>query len=65
MKPHEHYAEAGRLLEQADHWLDADTGWRASLSTAERLAHRDSDLAAAQVHALLAIAARLSAGSPR
>lgn len=65
MKPHEHYAEAGRLLEQADHWLDADTGWKASMSAQERLARRNSDLAAAQAHALLAIAARLSAGSPR
>ncbi|MFI9005079.1 hypothetical protein [Streptomyces sp. NPDC053541] len=54
MIPQQHHALAERLLAQADTWMDADTGWRARLSTAERLAHRAADLATAQVHATLA-----------
>ena len=53
----EHYLEAERLQEQADTWMDADTGWKAGLTAAERLAYRMADLAAAQVHATLAGAA--------
>lgn len=53
----EHYTEAERLGQQADTWMDADTGWKAGLSTAERLAYRMADLAAAQLHAMLANAA--------
>ena len=53
----EHYREAERLAEQADEWLDADHGWKASMSTSERLERRAADLAAAQVHATLALAA--------
>jgi uncharacterized protein YyaL (SSP411 family) len=52
----EHYREAERLAEQAAQWMDADTGWKAGLSTEERLARRSSDLAEAQVHATLALA---------
>lgn len=44
------------LLDEADYWLDADTGWKGKLSGAERLARRNSDLAAAQVNATLAVA---------
>jgi hypothetical protein len=53
----DHYREAERLTTQADRVLDADYGWMASLSTEERLARRNSDLAAAQVHATLALTA--------
>jgi hypothetical protein len=58
----DHYAEAERLAEQAETWLDAELGWKAALSTDMRIARRDSDNAAAQVHATLALAA---ATSPR
>ncbi|MET9952365.1 hypothetical protein ABZ135_12560 [Streptomyces sp. NPDC006339] len=54
MTPHEHHARAEELLARADTWMDADTGWKARLSTDERLAHRSADLTAAQVHATLA-----------
>ncbi len=53
----EHYCAAERLVESADEWLDADYGWKGQLSAEERIARRDSDLAAAQVHATLAAAA--------
>lgn len=53
----EHYREAERLIERADEWLDADYGWMASMPTTERLERRASDLASAQVHATLALAA--------
>jgi hypothetical protein len=53
----EHYREAERLAEQAAGWMDAYTGWKAGLSTDERLARRAADLAEAQVHASLALAA--------
>lgn len=53
----EHYTEAERLQRQAASWMDADTGWKANLSTEERLAYRMADLAEAQVHATLAGAA--------
>lgn len=55
----EHYVEAERLLGEADHWLDADIEWEASL------ARRAGDLAAAQVHATLAAAAATALGSQR
>ncbi|MGW1498953.1 hypothetical protein ACWCQW_10335 [Streptomyces mirabilis] len=60
----EHYIEAERLEQQADTWMDADTGWKARLSTAERLAYRMADLAAAQVHATLALAEDPAQGQP-
>jgi hypothetical protein len=53
----EHYREAERLTSVADDWLNADYGWKAHLSTEERSAFRAVDLAAAQVHATLAVAA--------
>jgi hypothetical protein len=52
----EHYREAEQLLERANEWLDADSGWRGRLAD-ERLRYRDSDTAQAQVHATLALAA--------
>ena len=52
----EHYAEAERLAAHAETWADAG-GWAASMSTGERLSRRVGDLAAAQVHAMLAVAA--------
>lgn len=57
-----HYDEAEKLLKQADHWLNADTGWMATMSTEERLARRAADLAAAQVHATLALTAGVVLG---
>ncbi len=56
----EHYREAERLAAQADEWMDADRGWKAHLSTEERLAFRTADLAAAQVYATLALAAAMA-----
>lgn len=53
----EHYTLAERLADSAETWLDADQGWKGNLSAAERIAYRNSDLAAAQVHATLADAA--------
>ncbi|MFF8406939.1 hypothetical protein ACF06P_35590 [Streptomyces sp. NPDC015684] len=53
----EHYQKAERLAEQADEWMDADTGWKANLSSDERITRRRADLEAAQVHATLALAA--------
>lgn len=53
----EHYRHAERLIAQADEWLDADLGWKGDLTTEERHGFRAGDLAAAQVHATLALAA--------
>jgi hypothetical protein len=53
----EHYAEAERLAAQAETWAGADHGLAASMSLGERLSRRVGDLAAAQVHAMLAVAA--------
>ncbi|MEV4438206.1 hypothetical protein AB0K09_04175 [Streptomyces sp. NPDC049577] len=53
----EHYREAERLLAAASAWMDADLGWKAHLSAEERLAFRSADLATAQVHSTLAVAA--------
>lgn len=53
----EHYRVAERLIADADAWMDADSGWMADLSGEERIARRVADLAAAQVHATLALAA--------
>jgi len=50
----EHYRKAERLAEQADTWMNADTGWKAHLSTEERIAHRTADLLAGLLHAVLA-----------
>lgn len=43
--------EALRLTEQAGRWEDADRGWKAHLSTEERLAFRRADLQEALVYA--------------
>lgn len=59
----EHYTEAERLMEQSRTWENADTGWKAHLSTEERLARRMADLAEAQVHADLAKAAATAMGA--
>ncbi|MEU1309432.1 hypothetical protein ABZ419_11130 [Streptomyces cinnamoneus] len=53
----EHYRRAEQLAAQADGWMDADRGWKAHLPAQERIAFRTADLAAAQVHATLALAA--------
>lgn len=53
----EHYREAERLTIQANTWANADMGWKAHLSSEERIAYRMADLAEAQVHANLAHAA--------
>lgn len=58
----DHYREAERLASQADAWMDADTGWKAALASEERIARRAADLAAAQVHATLALAAATALG---
>lgn len=60
----EHYREAERLTDQAASWMNADTGWKAHLSSEERIAHRMADLAEAQVHATLANAAATAMGAP-
>ncbi|MEV8477846.1 hypothetical protein [Streptomyces sp. NPDC051173] len=52
----DHYRKAELLIASAEQWMDADTGWKAHLSTEERIAHRMAELATAQVHATLALA---------
>jgi hypothetical protein len=49
------FAEALRLREQAAEWMDADIGWRRTLTTEQLLAYRMADLADAQLHATLAL----------
>jgi hypothetical protein len=53
----EHYLEAEQLAARAESWTDFD---RYPLSLEERAARRAGDLAAAQVHATLALAAAQS-----
>jgi hypothetical protein len=53
----EHYKRAEELIASAGEWMDADWGWKGDLTTAQRLAYRQAELAAAQVHATLAVAA--------
>lgn len=60
----EHYREAERLTQQAGEWMDADTGWKAHMSGEERIARRAADLAEAQVHATLALAAATALNRP-
>lgn len=60
----QHYREAERLTVQANTWANADMGWRAHLSSEERIAYRMADLADAQVHATLALAAATAMGAP-
>ena len=52
----EHYRQAEELLANAGDWMDADYGWKANLTAAERRAYKMADLGAAQVHATLALA---------
>ena len=54
MTPEEHTSTAERFAASAEEWMDADYGWRAGMSTPERIARRSADLQAAQVHATLA-----------
>jgi len=60
----DHFREAKRLREEADRWLDADAGWKASLSSDDRIARRNSDLLAAQVEATLALADAMRGDAP-
>jgi hypothetical protein len=53
----EHYREAERFAAEADTYPDADLGWKGNLDGEERIRYRMADLAAAQVHATLALAA--------
>ena len=50
----EHVREAEQFAASAEGWMDADTGWKATLSAQERILRRSADLQAAQVHAMLA-----------
>lgn len=59
----EHFREAERLQAEASKWANADRGWMASMSTDERIARRMADLADAQVHATLALAAAVKSSS--
>lgn len=43
------YRAALRLIDEADHWMDADMGWKAQLSGEERIDRRTADLIKAQV----------------
>jgi hypothetical protein len=52
----EHYREAEALAESSLHWMGGDWGPE-DMTPAERLARKDSDVAMAQVHATLALAA--------
>lgn len=56
-KYREHYREAERLRAESEEWADADYGWKGHLSAEERIQRRMADLAEAQVHATLALAA--------
>lgn len=53
----QHYLAAQRAIARAEEWTDADIGWKGKLTAEERLAYRTADLAVAQVHATLALAA--------
>jgi len=59
----EHYLEAERMRAAADEWADADLGWKATLTAQERINQRLADLADAQVHATLALAAATALGT--
>lgn len=54
MSETDHFREAERFAASAEEWMDADTGWKATMSTGERIARRANDIQAAQVHAILA-----------
>lgn len=53
----EHYREAERFADEADRWMNADTGWKAGLSQQQRIELRTADLLAGLLHATLANAA--------
>ena len=57
----EHYLEAERLIASAEAWMNADFGWKAHLGHDERIAFKAAELAEAQVHATLALAAATAA----
>ncbi|TDB86459.1 hypothetical protein E1264_17835 [Actinomadura sp. KC216] len=63
MTARDHFREAEKLIEQADAWMDADLGWKASLSARERIERRQADLFAAITHALLGLGEALDSGT--
>jgi hypothetical protein len=56
----EHYREAEALARTALNWTGGD--WGKDMTPAARLARKDSDVAMAQVHATLALAAATALG---
>lgn len=58
----DHFRAAERLIKQADHWLDADHGWKAAMSTRERLDRRKADFLGAIAHAVTGVLEALTAG---
>lgn len=50
------HASVEKLLAKAEHWMNADIGWEASMPMDERFARRAAETATAQVHATLALA---------
>lgn len=48
----DHFREAEKLIEQAETWEDADHGWKASMSTRERIDRRKADYLGAIAHAV-------------
>lgn len=57
------FRESLRLRASAREWMDADTGWKGTLSAGERLARQAADLADAQVCATLSLAAATALGN--
>lgn len=57
----DHFREAERLIEQAETWMDADIGWRASMSTRERVDRRTADFLGAIAHGVAGVLEALNA----
>jgi hypothetical protein len=57
----EHYQAAEHYAHEADAWMDKDWGHYATIGVHERIERRMADLAAAQVHATLALGAAVAA----
>lgn len=51
----DHFREAEKLIEQAESWEDADYGWRASLSSRERIDRRKADFLGAIAHGIAGV----------